>query len=124
MSLFTPDFDLFDLNRVETLRGPQGTLFGAGSVGGTIRYITNQPKLDTFEGQVEAGMSVAKGGGIGYEAKGAMNLPMGTVGAIRGVVYYTHFPGFINSVGPYSKKNVNDGERYGGRLSMLLAADG
>ena len=45
LSLFTPDLDLFDLNRVETLRGPQGTLFGSGSVGGTIRYITNQPKL-------------------------------------------------------------------------------
>jgi iron complex outermembrane receptor protein len=45
LSLFTPDIDLFDLNRVETLRGPQGTLFGSGSVGGTIRYITNQPKL-------------------------------------------------------------------------------
>jgi len=46
LSLFTPDFDLYDLNRVETLRGPQGTLFGSGSVGGTIRYITNQPNLD------------------------------------------------------------------------------
>ena len=46
LSLFTPDLDLFDLNRVETLRGPQGTLFGSGSVGGTIRYITNQPSLD------------------------------------------------------------------------------
>ncbi|HVE01895.1 MAG TPA: TonB-dependent receptor plug domain-containing protein, partial [Sphingomicrobium sp.] len=50
LSLFTPDFDLYDLNRVETLRGPQGTLFGSGSVGGTIRYITNQPKLDVMEG--------------------------------------------------------------------------
>ena len=47
LSLFTPDVDLYDLNRVETLRGPQGTLFGSGSVGGTIRYITNQPNLNT-----------------------------------------------------------------------------
>ena len=46
LSLFTPDLDLYDLNRVETLRGPQGTLFGSGSVGGTIRYITNQPELE------------------------------------------------------------------------------
>src|ERR687898_647630 len=50
LSLFTPDFDLFDLNRVETLRGPQGTLFGSGSVGGTVRYITNQPRLGRTEG--------------------------------------------------------------------------
>ena len=120
LSLFTPDFDLFDLNRVETLRGPQGTLFGSGSVGGTIRYITNQPKLETFEGQVEAGVSVADGGGMGYNAKGALNLPLGSVGAVRGVLYYSHFPGFIDAVGPASGKNINDGQRYGGRLSMLL----
>src|SRR5439155_20357206 len=61
-----------------------------------------------------------KGGDIGYEAKGALNIPIGSVAAVRGVLYGTHFPGFINSVGPYSKKNLNDGQRYGGRLSMLL----
>src|SRR5436853_148315 len=54
LSLFTPDVDLYDLNRVETLRGPQGTLFGSGSVGGTIRYITNQPNMTRMEGSLEA----------------------------------------------------------------------
>src|SRR3990167_9139970 len=58
LSLFTPDIDLYDLNRVETLRGPQGTLFGSGSVGGTIRYITNQPRLGTTEGSVEANLNL------------------------------------------------------------------
>ncbi|MCY4379161.1 MAG: Plug domain-containing protein, partial [Candidatus Dadabacteria bacterium] len=53
LSLFTPDIDLFDLNRVETLRGPQGTLFGSGSIGGTVRYITNQPLLGVNEVKVE-----------------------------------------------------------------------
>ena len=120
LSLFTPDFDLFDLNRVETLRGPQGTLFGAGSVGGTIRYITNQPKLETFEGEMEAGVNVAKGGDFGYDAKGALNIPISNVAAIRGVLYYTRFPGFIDAVGPAPGKNINDGQRYGGRLSMLM----
>ncbi|HET9398531.1 MAG TPA: Plug domain-containing protein, partial [Sphingomicrobium sp.] len=57
LSLFTPDFDLFDLNRVETLRGPQGTLFGSGSVGGTLRYITNQPRLGRTEGLMEANIN-------------------------------------------------------------------
>ena len=53
LSLFTPDFDLFDLNRVETLRGPQGTLFGAGSSSGTLRYITAQPDLGEFAGSLD-----------------------------------------------------------------------
>src|SRR3954447_25799535 len=120
LSLFTPDFDLFDLNRVETLRGPQGTLFGSGSVGGTIRYITNQPKIGLVEGSAEAGINFLTGGSMGYDAKGALNIPINHVAAIRGVLYYSRFPGFINAVGPAAGKNVNAGERYGGRLSMLM----
>ena len=65
LSLFTPDLDLFDLNRVETLRGPQGTLFGSGSVGGTIRYITNQPVIGVFEGLVEGNVNLVDGDDLG-----------------------------------------------------------
>ncbi|HET9335350.1 MAG TPA: TonB-dependent receptor, partial [Sphingomicrobium sp.] len=119
LSLFTPDFDLFDLNRVETLRGPQGTLFGAGSVGGTLRYITNQPNVNRVEGTIEADVNLLKDGNVGYGLKGAVNVPLGETVAMRVVGYGTHFGGFIDSVGPYTKTNVNDGERYGGRLSLL-----
>jgi iron complex outermembrane receptor protein len=118
LSLFTPDFDLYDLNRVETLRGPQGTLFGSGSVGGTIRYITNQPKLDTFEGSAEADVNTTSGD-IGYGLKGAINAPLGSTAAVRVVGYGTHFPGFIDAVGPAAGKNINDGRRYGARISAL-----
>ncbi len=120
LSLFTPDFDLFDLNRVETLRGPQGTLFGSGSVGGTVRYITNQPKLDTVEGTVEAGANVLAGGDMGYNLKGAVNVPLGQNAALRAVAYGEHFAGFIDAIGPAAGNNVNDGRRYGGRLSVLF----
>ena len=119
LSLFTPDFDLFDLNRVETLRGPQGTLFGSGSVGGTIRYITNQPRTDRIEGSAEAGVNWLTGGGMGYDAKVALNMPFSDTFAGRVVAYGTRFGGFVDSVGPFRKKNVNDGDRYGTRISLL-----
>lgn len=120
MSLFTPDLDLYDLNRVETLRGPQGTLFGSGSMGGTIRYITNQPKFGRSEGSVEANVNLVDGKDFGGHLKGAVNVPMGENAAVRAVGYYTRYGGFIDAVGPAAGKNVNDGERYGGRLAAAF----
>src|SRR5690349_12533292 len=119
LSLFTPDLDLFDLNRVETLRGPQGTLFGSGSVGGTIRYITNQPKIGVTEGLIEANINKVHDGDIGSHLKGAINIPLGNTAAVRAVAYGTRYPGFIDAVGPAAGENVNDGSRIGGRLSVL-----
>jgi iron complex outermembrane recepter protein len=123
LSLFTPDLDLFDLNRVETLRGPQGTLFGSGSVGGTIRYITNQPKLGATEGSVEANLNLVDGDDLGGHLKGAVNVPLGEYVAARAVGYYTRYGGFINArrEGGGVTKDINDGERYGGRLAITFA---
>jgi len=119
LSLFTPDLDLFDLNRVETLRGPQGTLFGSGSVGGTLRYITNQPELGNVEGLVEGNINHVHDGDFGGHAKGAVNVPLGDTAAVRAVGYYTKYAGFIDSVGPAGGNDLNDGARYGGRVALL-----
>jgi outer membrane receptor protein involved in Fe transport len=119
LSLFTPDLDLFDLNRVETLRGPQGTLFGSGSVGGTVRYITNQPRLGRTEGMVEANLNHVADGDFGGHLKGAVNVPLGETAALRAVGYYTKYAGFIDAFGSAGEYNINDGERYGGRIALL-----
>lgn len=120
LSLFTPDLDLFDLNRVETLRGPQGTLFGSGSVGGTIRYITNQPVMGVTEGTVEGNVNLVDGDDLGWHLKGAVNIPMGDTVAMRAVGYYTQYGGFIDAIGPAGGEDVNGGERYGGRLAVRV----
>ena len=120
LSLFTPDLDLFDLNRVETLRGPQGTLFGSGSVGGTIRYITNQPRIGATEGMVEGNVNLVDGDDIGGHLKGAVNIPLGDNAALRAVGYFTRYGGFINAIGPAGGEDVNSGERYGGRLALTF----
>ena len=122
LSLFTPDLDLFDLNRVETLRGPQGTLFGSGSVGGTIRYITNQPMIGVFEGLVEGNVNLVDGDDLGYHAKGMINLPIGDRTAVRAVGYFTEYGGFVDAIGPAGGENINGGQRYGGRIALAFEA--
>jgi outer membrane receptor protein involved in Fe transport len=123
LSLFTPDFDLYDLNRVETLRGPQGTLFGSGSVGGTIRYITNKPNVDQFEGNVEANVNTVTDGEMGWHVKGMVNLPLGEgSAALRLVGYTTEYGGFIDArqEGGGVKEDVNSGNRTGMRAALAF----
>jgi len=118
LSLFTPDIDLFDLNRVETLRGPQGTLFGSGSVGGTLRYITNQPEIGRTEGMIEAYINLVDGDDFGGALRGMINVPLGDSAALRAVAYHTEYGGFIDALGPAGGEDVNGGRRTGGRLAL------
>jgi outer membrane receptor protein involved in Fe transport len=123
LSLFTPDFDLYDLNRVETLRGPQGTLFGSGSIGGTIRYITNAPDPTAFAGNFEVDVNTMSDGETGGGVKGMVNIPLGESSALRLVGFTTQFPGWIDARqedGSF-KEDVNGGERLGIRAALAFS---
>ena len=122
LSLFTPDIDLFDMARVEVLRGPQGTLFGSGSLSGTVRYITNQPELGVLEGTGELGFDALSAGGFGNNTKLAVNIPLGEVAAARVTAYNTVLGGFMDAVQPDGSTNedVNSGRRTGARVAVLV----
>src|SRR5690348_12833904 len=75
VALFTPDLDLYDLDRVEVLRGPQGTLFGAGSSSGTVRYITAQPDVGDLGGSVDLTANGLTDGEFGGSVRGSVNVP-------------------------------------------------
>jgi outer membrane receptor protein involved in Fe transport len=126
LSLFTPDFDLYDLNRVETLRGPQGTLFGSGSVGGTIRYITNAPNVDQFEANAELDVNTITDGETGGGIKGMVNIPLAEgSSALRLVGYTTQFAGWVDGRqedGSF-KEDVNSGDRTGARVALTFGGD-
>jgi len=88
------NFLLSDIERVEVLRGPQGTLYGSGALGGAVRFILRQPELDTFSGRVSAsGSSVDHSGGIGSSVSGTINLPVSDTFALRVNATVNDFPG-------------------------------
>ena len=122
LSLFTPDIDLFDMSRIEVLRGPQGTLFGSGSLSGTVRYITNQPAIGVREGSAELGFGSLDGGGLGHNAKFAVNIPLGPAAAARVTAWNTGIGGFMDAVQPDLSvhDNVNGGRRTGARVALRL----
>ena len=124
MSLFTPDMDLFDVNRVEVLRGPQGTLFGSGSDSGTVRYITNQPELGLTKVFGELSGAGTSGGNQSGSAKAGFNVPLGDKAALRTAVFYNHTGGYIDSTQPdlSVRNNVNGADRYGVRAAVTIAA--
>src|SRR4029453_3023466 len=72
----TPDIDLFDVDRIEVLRGPQGTLYGASAMGGAIRIITKQPEFEEFTSDSEMGLETTDGGNEGWQARSALNVPL------------------------------------------------
>jgi outer membrane receptor protein involved in Fe transport len=126
---FNPDETLpksFDLDRIEVLRGPQGTLFGAGSEGGTVRYITTQPSLTTTSLYSRDEVSYTEGGAPSYEAGIAGGTPLidGTLG-VRVTAWYRKDGGYINTIDPYTlaltEKNANFDQTKLFRIAFVYA---
>lgn len=117
------DFDTFDLNRIEVLRGPQGTLYGASSLSGVLRFVTNAPSIARVEARGRVGVEDVADGGLGYNANALLNVPLSQTIAFRTSGNFRKDAGFIDSIGTGGSdraKNINDDRVYGGRASLLF----
>jgi len=122
-AVLAADFDTFDLNRIEVLRGPQGTLYGASSLGGVLRFVTNAPSTTGLEFRGRAGLELVDHGDVEYNANAAINVPLGPMLAFRASGSYRKDSGFINSIGTGGSdvaRNINGDRVIGGRASLLF----
>lgn len=116
---FTPDLDPSDLARIEVLRGPQGTLYGASSMGGLLKYVTVDPSLQSFTGRIQAGLSgVHYGEQTGYNISAAMNVPLGDALAMRASGFMRQAPGYIDNARD-GERGVNETQVVGSHLSAM-----
>ena len=129
------DLHIYDIERVEVLNGPQGTLYGASSESGTIRVITNKPDPSGFKAGYDVEGNTVAHGGTGYTVEGFVNIPLTSYAAIRLVGWDEKRAGYINNVpgsvtfptssdvftnAPYVKKQFNDVENSGGRAALKV----
>jgi iron complex outermembrane recepter protein len=118
-SVLTPDIDPDDLQRIEVLRGPQGTLYGSNTLGGLVKFVTTPPDSTRVAGRIEAGASSVSGGGSGFDAHGMFNLPLVKDElALRVNAYTRHDPGYTDNVAT-GQKDVDDAKVRGGRAQLL-----
>jgi iron complex outermembrane recepter protein len=146
----TLDVHIYDISRIESLAGPQGTLYGASSEAGTIRIITNKPDLGSAYGQIDGAITAVANGGGGGKLEGFYNLPLTSNMALRVVGFYQRDPGFIDNVfgcraflpetdpaactasnggiaisnTEFVQNNYNDTEIAGGRAALKVELDG
>ncbi len=134
------DVHIYDIARIESLSGPQGTLYGASSEAGTIRIITNKPSTSGFEGKFDTETNKVAHGGWGTKFEGMINAPLSSMAALRIVGFYQKDAGFIDNVPgtrcflPYpggicirntglTDHDYNDTETYGGRAALKVDLD-
>ncbi|MFM9851722.1 MAG: TonB-dependent receptor [Sphingomonadaceae bacterium] len=138
------DLHIYDIARIEALSGPQGTLFGASSLSGTLRVITNKPNTDKFEGGADLQINKFGGGDFGGSAEGFLNIPLSDRAALRVVGFYRRDGGYIDNIpgtrtftlddgNPLTnltvnnanlvEDNFNDVDTYGGRAALKIDLD-
>lgn len=131
------DVHIYDIARIESLAGPQGTLYGASSEAGTIRIITNKPDTSSFYGRMDGELNSVSGGGTGGRLEGMFNAPLASFAALRVVGFYQRDAGTIDNVagtrsfttgttvtnGQFVKKDYNDVELWGGRAALKVDLD-
>ncbi|MEO8803355.1 MAG: TonB-dependent receptor, partial [Rudaea sp.] len=129
------DMNIYDVERVEALSGPQGTLYGASSESGTIRIITNKPDPTAFSASVSTEVNAIDNGGVGYVTQGYVNLPISSNAALRLVGWSKTDAGYIDNVygtrtyptsgivannADRAKKNYNDADTRGARAALKI----
>jgi iron complex outermembrane receptor protein len=119
-AFFSANVDTYDLQRVEVLRGPQGTLYGAAAEGGIIKYVTNAPNLNKFEGAFSVNGQTVDGGDAAGGFKAMINVPFwDNKAALRVSAVDQGIPGYISNPGT-GQTDANDGSSYSLRASLLV----
>ncbi|HEY4070174.1 MAG TPA: TonB-dependent receptor [Sphingomicrobium sp.] len=138
----TLDVHIYDIARIESLAGPQGTLYGASSEAGTIRIITNKPELGVTTGRVDGEVNKVDHGGWGGNLEGMINIPIAPRIALRAVAFWQHDAGYIDNIfeqqtylapnpadnvvfdnSRFVKNDINDNNTYGGRVALKVDLD-
>ena len=121
---FALDLMPYDIERVEVLRGPQGTLYGAGAMGGLLKYVMKDANTDDLEFRVGLeGSDVSGASDPGWGARAGVNVPLGETVAVRASFFSQTTPGYIDNVEPgFSREDENEIEQTGGRVSFLWQA--
>ena len=118
---FPLDLGLLDLHHIEVLRGPQGTLYGAGSMGGVLKYVTNMPDAGGFSGTIKAGLSHGTEGGVGSTLGAVLNTPLKEdVAALRFALMQDRPAGYVRAIGPAGRERADRGRTTGARVVLGL----
>jgi iron complex outermembrane receptor protein len=117
-----PDLDPMDIDHIEVLRGPQGTLYGAGSIGGLIKFVTVKPDPSSFSGRVEVDGTDVEGGGAGTALRAVVNIPINTALAIRISGFERLDPGFITNAAD-GAQHLAAASNDGGRVALGWISD-